>query len=243
MSGYQAWTILGIVLATLVARLAPAPSPLAPRQRTRIALAAVIGAVLGAVLLQLPADLLGWSAPHGAGDARPLGGRTVLGGLIGGWLTVEAAKRALGVRSATGDAFALPLAVALCCGRLGCWCAGCCAGAPLDDGWRAGCAVLHDDGTRRVPVQLIEAGFHAGAALLLWAAQRRDLLAGRRLAAYLTVYAALRFVLEPLRESPRPLLGLSWYQWLALALGLLAGLTWWRRTILWKAAASQNPPR
>jgi prolipoprotein diacylglyceryltransferase len=74
-------------------------------------------------------------------------------------------------------------------------------------------------------------------AAWLWLAARRGWLAGRRLAAYLSAYAVLRFALEGVREHPPVLLGLSWYHWLAIALGLLAGATWWRRSQDVRAAA------
>jgi prolipoprotein diacylglyceryltransferase len=87
-------------------------------------------------------------------------------------------------------------------------------------------------------VQAVELLFHAGAALALGLMAWRDRarpaaprpLAGRRLAAYLAGYAALRFVLEWQRENPPlPPLGLTWYQLLAAALFALAAGTWLAR--------------
>ncbi len=86
MIGYSLWVGLGIALALLARRLQPAPAGLGARQRGALLLCAIGGAVLGAYLLQLPADLLGWSAPPPVGyeapDAAPLGG--VWGG-CGAW--------------------------------------------------------------------------------------------------------------------------------------------------------------
>src|SRR5262249_25918903 len=154
----------------------------------------------------IPADLLHLSAPpppslH-APDAAPLGGRTVLGGLLGGWLAVELGKRRLGVRVPTGDGFALPLALALGVGRLGCAAAGCCAGVVCAPHWWAWCDA---DGVPRLPVQLAEAAFHFAAAAVLAIAARRGRVRSRRLAAYLAVYAVVRLLLEFARENP-PLL-------------------------------------
>lgn len=226
--GYPLWTAAGIVAALVAARLQPDPSSLPPRLRSGLFLCAVGGAVASAYLLQLPADLFGWHAPAPAGmpPELPLGGRTVLGGLLGGWLGVEWAKRRLGIRRPTGDSFALPLALALGFGRLGCMAAGCCAGVVCEPHWWA---YVDADGTPRVPVQAAEAVFHFGAAVVLFVAARRRRAGGRRLAAYLAVYAVLRFGLEFVRLQPPMLAGLTWHQLLAAGLFAVAGTTWWRR--------------
>lgn len=226
---YAFWVVLGILLAVLAARSQGDVTGIPRAQRSALALCAVGGAVLGAYGLQLPADLLGWNAPPPPGGAAdpglPLGGRTVLGGLIGGWLAVELGKRAGGIRAPSGDAFALPLALALGCGRIGCTFAGCCAGTPCSEAWW----VLHDAaGVARVPVQLVEAAFHFAIASVLLGTRA---LRGRRLAAYLTGYAILRFLLERVRQNPVVALGLTWHQFLALGLLVLAGGTWLVRSV------------
>lgn len=194
---------VGIALAWLIRRWQPAEAEPVRAHRGELLAAAAVGAVLGAYLGDLPSGWLGWDGL--GGDAHRLGGRTVLGGLLGGWLAVEAAKRALDLRIATGDGFAAPLAAALASGRVGCLLAGCC-GPP----W----------------VTWTEIAFHAAACAILLAMACGRWLPGRRLAIYLTAYAALRFTLECWRGHPVVACGLSWYQWLALALGLLAGSTW-----------------
>lgn len=226
---YALWVAVGIAMAALAARWQGEQVPLPSAQRTGLLLCAIGGAIVGAYGLQLPADLLGLAAPAPAGlgpDALPLGGRTVLGGLLGGWIGVELGKRRLGITLPTGDAFALPLALALALGRLGCAAAGCCGGVACADAWWA----LHDaNQTPRIPVQLLESAFHFGCAAWLAIAVRRQWARGRRLAIYLSLYAALRLVLEFARTNPPVWLGLSWHQWLALLLLTLAGTTWRQR--------------
>jgi phosphatidylglycerol:prolipoprotein diacylglycerol transferase len=228
--GYGLCVGLGIALALIAARAQRQRSGLPERTRAVLLYAACAGAILGAYLLQLPADLLGWAwQPEGQrGDAMPLGGRTVLGGLLGGWLAVELAKKALGWRQPTGDGFALPLAIALACGRMGCAFAGCCAGVACEPAWWT---LQDESGTPRVPVQLVEAAFHALFALFFWRLRASAWLAGRRLALYLALYAALRFALEFARENPPITLGLSYYQFLALALFALAAVTFVIRSL------------
>lgn len=227
--GYFCWVSAGLVLAALAFRWQPRAVALPPHERQALRLAALAGAIVGAFALQLPADLAGLCAPPPAalgGDALPLGGRTVLGGLLGGWLAVEIRKKVAGIRQPTGGEFALPLALALCCGRMGCLAAGCCAGAQCPPAWYA---TLDAAGVPRFPVQLLEASFHGAAAVVLAAAARNGWWATRRLAAYLTCYAVVRFLLEFWRQHPAVALGLTWHQFLALALFALAGSTWWSR--------------
>lgn len=230
MIGYFGWVAIGLLAATAAARWQRNPTGLDADRRSRLMLAAAGGSILGAYLLQLPADLFGFSAPPppgASGDALPLGGRTVLGGLLGGWFAVEFAKRALGIRQPTGDGFALPLAIALGCGRLGCLAAGCCAGERCEAAWWA---ATDAEGRSRVPVQAIEALFHGIAALTLAILVRRPRRRpGTLLAGYLTALALLRLLLEAWREHPPVLLGLTWYQLLAIALASVTGPTWWRR--------------
>jgi phosphatidylglycerol:prolipoprotein diacylglycerol transferase len=234
---YLLCIVAGVIAAGITARLQREGLQAPPALRLPLALAAAGGAVLGAYLLQLPADLAGWVAPPPAGargDAVAYGGRTVLGGILIGWVAVEIVKAKAKVRMATGDAFALPLSVALAFGRLGCLLAGCCAGIECAPGaW----ALRDANGVSRVPVQAIEIAFHTLASLVLIVAARRGFGRGHRLATYVAIYAILRFVLEEYRPHPRILLGLTYYQWLAIALFVLGSITTARR---WRRAA---PPR
>lgn len=228
--GYPVFVATGLGLAAFASRWLGNPSGLPGRTRSRLMLAAAAGAVLGAYLLQLPADLLGLSppGPTGSGDHLPLGGRTVLGGLLGGLAAVEWAKARLHVRRSTGAQFGLPLALALGCGRLGCLCAGCCAGQECAPTWWA---TVDAAGVSRLPVQGVEALFHFGAAAwFAWRASRRadqpDRGAG--FAAYLAAYGVLRFLLEFWRQHPVWFWGVTYHQVLALLLAAV-GISLWRR--------------
>ncbi len=214
--------VIGFALAWLVRRLQPPETGLVRDHRGELFAAAGAGAVAGAFLGDLPAGWYGWD---GLGDdGHRLGGRTILGGLLGGWLAVEAVKRIIGLRQPTGDGFAAPLAIACAFGRVGCLEAGCC-GPP----W----------------VTSAEMAFHASACAILLIMAWRGMLPGRRLAAFLTCYAALRIVLEAWRGHPVIALGVTWYQMLAIALLLLAGATWIMRSRrgLLEPVPSLLPPR
>ncbi len=229
---YRLWVGLGIVVGLVAARFSRDTSGLSPDLRRKIGVAALLGAVAGAYLFELPADLLGWAAPAHGADAHGLVlfGRTLLGGLLGGFLSVEIAKLRLGVRRRTGDRFALPVAVSLAFGRVGCLFGGCCAGRPVEPGSALARLAMQDPaGILRVPVPLIEAYFHGIAALILLVASHRGLCDTRRFSIYVAAYAALRFGLEFLRENPEILLGLTYYQLLAVPLFILGAMTAFRR--------------
>ncbi len=102
---------LSMVAAIATAILLKKRSLLPRRQRWGIAVGALFGAGVGA---KLPFVLLGESAWLGDG-------KTILSGLAGGYLGVEAAKLLLGVREKTGDGFAVPVAAAIAVGRWGCF--------------------------------------------------------------------------------------------------------------------------
>ena len=61
---------------------------------------------------------------NGYGFAAALGGKTIVGGLHGGWAGVELAKWRLGIRHSTGDVFVFPLIFGMSVGRIGCFLTG-----------------------------------------------------------------------------------------------------------------------
>jgi prolipoprotein diacylglyceryltransferase len=231
---YTLFVALGVVASLAATRYVPRDAAVPPDVARAVRFAALVGGVAGAYLFELPADLCHWAAAPEAGGVHAGGtallGRTVLGGLLGGWAAVELAKWRVGFVGATGDRFALPLALALVFGRLGCTLAGCCPGAPVapESVW-ARASLVHRT-PPRFPATLVEAYFHALAAVCVLLAARRGLGRGRRLAAYLAAYAVVRFALETMRANPRVALGLTYYQWLAVALFALAGGTLVRRS-------------
>jgi prolipoprotein diacylglyceryltransferase len=224
---YFLFVLAGVMAAGLVVRATKNDAPPA-EFAGRIRFGALAGALLGAYVFELPADLYGL-APLSDGHVLRFGGRTLLGALLGGWLAVEIVKWRIGYRQPTGDSFALPLATGLTVGRLGCVFTGCCPGRPIDPSSLLALPsrVLH--GEARFPAALAEAYFHGLAALVLLGLARRP-GRGRRLAGYLALYAVARFGLETQRDVPRPFWGQSYYQLLCLLLLLVAGATFLARS-------------
>lgn len=145
--------------------------------------------------------------------------------MAGGYLGVVVAKWSLGIRTRTGDSFAVPVAASVAVGRLGCFVAGCCYGRSTALPW--GVVFAQHDSQPRHPTQLYEAAFHALAAVALYQLQRAGVFRGNLIKLYIIAYAAYRFLTEFLREEQPLWLDLTGYQWSALAMIVVFAGLWW----------------
>jgi prolipoprotein diacylglyceryltransferase len=185
--------------------------------------AAAAGAALGA-------RSLAWLANPDAAwtlESLLLGGKTIVGGLIGGLIGVELVKLAIGVRRSTGDLYAPALAVAIAIGRIGCFLTGVeddTSGIPTSLPW----GMDLGDGIRRHPTQLYELVVLAAMVVPLWRLARRTmalsvarpaatrLREGDAFKAFMVAYMALRVGVDFLKPYPAVFLGLGTLQWAAL---------------------------
>ena len=144
-------------------------------------------------------------------------GKTVVGGLIGGYIGVELAKKRVGIKASTGDAFAVAVPLAQAVGRVGCLLNGCCYGTPSDHAW----ALPLGEVTRH-PTPIYESLLLIGLAAWLWSIRLKPRPAGHLFRRYLVGYALIRFGLEFLRGDPSVHLGpLSVVQLVCLAAAAL----------------------
>jgi phosphatidylglycerol---prolipoprotein diacylglyceryl transferase len=131
--------------------------PLSTPIRWAVIAAAVAGAALGSKLLfWLEDPQLTWH--NFRNPAYLMGGKTIVGALIFGLISVELMKRYIGVRQSTGDLYAIPLALGIAIGRIGCFLTGLSDntyGTPSTLPW----AVNFGDGIPRHPTQLYEIAF------------------------------------------------------------------------------------
>lgn len=217
---YSALMLLTLLTGALLARGRQRSLGLSARQRLGIALGAFCGAMIGA---KLPFVLADWPGLL-SGTAWFANGKTIVFGLVGGYLGVELAKAYLGVTVKTGDSFAVPVAGAVAVGRLGCFSAGCCFGRPTGGSW----GVDFGDGLLRHPTQLYESAFHATMLGVLILLERRDFFRGQRIKLYFIAYLVYRFFSEWLRPEPIVGFGLTAYQWASLLLIGVFSLLWVR---------------
>jgi len=182
-----------------------------------IAAGCIFGAAIGNKLvfwIEMPhLFALYWNTP-----AAWLGGQSMVGGLLGGLIGVEVAKKLTGITRSTGDAFVFPVLLGLMIGRVGCFLAGLedgTYGNPTDQPW----GIDFGDGISRHPTQLYEIAF-AGAS---WLALRRlqPLLAPRPGLLFKTLlvgYLVWRLAVDGIKPVPYVYpLGLSGIQWVCLA--------------------------
>jgi phosphatidylglycerol:prolipoprotein diacylglycerol transferase len=174
---------------------------------------------------KLPFVFSDWNA-FASGIAWFSNGKTILVGLVGGYMGVEVAKWTMQIRIRTGDTFAVPVPVAISIGRIGCFVGGCCYGTPTSLPW--GIRFPTVDELPRHPTQLYESLFHAVAAVVLAGLVDRKRFSGNLIKLYLIAYASFRFLTEFIRPEVRMVVGLTAYQWACLVIVVGFAYLWWR---------------
>ncbi len=223
---YSCLLIVSIAAAFRLLQRRQKQLALTRQQRWIVGCSAFAGAMVGAKIPFLGEQ--GWEAFY-QGTVWFADGKTILGGIVGGYAAVEVAKWCAGIRTRTGDAFALPVAIAVAIGRVGCFVAGCCYGTVTNVPWGVPFPLARDDvGVCRHPTQLYEVAFHSLAAIVLLVMDRRRWLVGNQLKAYLVAYFGYRFLSEWLRPEPPVLLNLTLYQLASAILIAVLALLWWR---------------
>ena len=225
---YRLMVFLALVLGgRLIARDARS-WPIKRYQTILILSVAYLGSLLGSALPALFArkeiGLLAWQMVysssglwHGIAFEFAFGPKTVVGGLLTSFFAVAGFKTVMGIKYDTSDSFALGACLMMAIGRLGCIAQHCCFGIVVP----GFLGVDYGDGLTRFPVQVLEAAFLFCTFAYLNSIQRRDLWRGRRLFIFFVIYGLGRFFLEFLREQiAEPVMGLGFYQWIALALAL-----------------------
>lgn len=178
-----------------------------------IFLGAFCGAMIGA---KLPFVLADWEG-FVTGRAWFADGKSIMPGLVGGYLGAQLGEWAFGIRFKACDVFAVPVAAAVGIGRIGCFFGPCCYGKVTTLPW--GVDFL-GDGCLRHPTQIYESIFHLTAAVVMFRWQRRGKFLGLHLRLYFLAYFVFRFFTEFVRPEEPLWLGLTGYQWSALVLAV-----------------------
>jgi phosphatidylglycerol---prolipoprotein diacylglyceryl transferase len=194
-------------------------------QKRVLAVAAFLGAMIGA---KLPFALSDWNGLWD-GTAWFADGKTIVAGLVGGYVAVEFAKWLYGITTKTGDSFVIPIATAIAIGRIGCLQGGCCFGTPTNLPWGMVFPSARDPyPIPRHPTQIYEAIFHLIVVATALGMSRRGMFRYQRFKLYLMAYLVYRFATEFIRPEPRLVAQLTAYQWSSLALAPLVAWLWWR---------------
>ena len=179
----------------------------------RIMAAGLFGGLVGANLAQLV--------------ATGLPGKTIEGGILGGWIAVVIAKRYFGIGRSTGDLFALAIPAGEAIGRIGCFIGGCCYGKAAAVAW-----AVHDHGLWRHPTQLYLALAAAICVAILYTVERRGFLPENGLF-YLggMLFCVDRFTVEFFRDAT-PVGGTLTLAQIGCCIGF-AIFAWKLATLLW----------
>ena len=184
-----------------------------------ISIAAIVGGGIGARLS------VAWQHPeyYATFGTVPLSyffahsGKSIIGGIVGGYLAIWLAKRAFRYRRSTGDCYAAAIPLAMAIGRVGCFLSELPLGTPTTLPW--GLTVSQEaarhfevcpycDG-RMHPSMVYEIIFHAVAFVLIMRYRHLLIVQGDALKLYLLAAAIFRFLVEFVRGSPEMVGGLT----------------------------------
>jgi phosphatidylglycerol:prolipoprotein diacylglycerol transferase len=152
--------------------------------------------------------------------------KTIMGGLFGGLLGVELAKKCIGEKHSSGDLFVFPIILGIFIGRIGCFLSG-------TNEFTYGKATTFflgmdlGDNLKRHPIALYELIFLALLFLFLWNLRKRQLKSGLLFQYFMICYFTFRFFIEFIKPNSFLLYGLSTIQILCLTC-----LLYYHKTIL-----------
>ena len=193
-------------------------------QRSWLILAAVVGALCGAKSLAWLQHVDYTIDAFYNNPAMLIGGKTMVGGLLGGLIGVEASKKILGITQSTGDVYVYPLIVSISIGRIGCFFSG------LEDAtygissnffW----AVNFGDGVTRHPTQIYEIIFLIilGVSIYNYSKNNTEMIEGGMFKLFMIGYLSWRLIIDGLKPADFELIFLTPIQW-----ACIGGLVYYR---------------
>ena len=178
----------------------------------------IIGAVFGSYLFN--AIFLGWEEVPKIISTFEFGGKTVLGGIAGGFLGVEIAKKKIGYPYSTGDAFALAIPLGHAIGRVGCLLGGCCYGTVCELPWaisypegsflhllQVSQGIIPESAIRSLavhPTPIYEIVFNLGLFAFFYTKRGTYKVQGSMFRLYLATYGSFRLLEEFIRGDSPP---------------------------------------
>lgn len=180
-----------------------------------IALFGIVGGTIGA---KLPLIFMYWNEINSTDNSlnAVLQGRTIVGGLIGGTVSILIAKRIFNIKERMGNQLAIPIVVAMAIGRVGCVLRGCCYGKETHLAW----GIDFGDHILRHPTQIYEIIFDIAMVVYLTIRKRNGVNPGQLYSVFLNGYLSFRFLLEFIRVEKMSFIILTDFQMLCIV-GLL----------------------
>ncbi|MGF6905778.1 prolipoprotein diacylglyceryl transferase [Fusobacterium sp. PH5-44] len=202
ISSYTFFVFLGIVFGTLYFLYNIRDNKKNKENAAIIFVAALLGSSIGSKLpIIIPNFSLFLENPKFF-----LSGRSVLGGFIGGLISVIIVKKILKIKGRFGNILAPAAALGIAIGRFGCLLSGCCYGKIGKFG------IDYGDGNLRYPTQIFEIFFHLLAFFVLNYQKNKIKKSGILFTFYVITYFIFRFFTEFIRESDIYLFNLTLFQ-------------------------------
>jgi phosphatidylglycerol:prolipoprotein diacylglycerol transferase len=184
-----------------------------------ISVAAVVGGGIGARVITAWEHLPYYAAVADAPLTYVIthSGKSIIGGIAGGYLAIVLAKRALSYTRSTGDCYALAIPIGAAIGRVGCFLSELPLGTPTALPWglsvspqaAAGFAVCPGCGGPMHPSMVYEIAFHLLTAALILRFRKRVSVQGDLVKLYLLAAGVFRFLVEFVRANPEQAFGLT----------------------------------
>ncbi len=182
--------------------------------RLSIILGAILGALIGSRLVGvLENPLIEFSQKN---LIELLNTKTIMGGLFGGLLGVELAKKIIGEKKSSGDLFVLPIIFGIFIGRIGCFLSGI-KEFTYGKVTKSVFGMDLGDGLMRHPTSLYELVFLVVLFFgLKWIKKNIELKNGELFKLFMLLYFGFRFFIEFLKPNVFYLFGLSTIQLLCV---------------------------
>lgn len=186
--------------------------PISDINRLWIMLGAMIGALIGSrviAMLETPSEIANQTV------LTFYQNKTVAGGFLGGLFGVELFKKMIGVKTASGDIYVIPIIVALFIGRIGCFSMG--IAEPTFGNETAFFTAMNlGDEKLRHPVALYEMVYMVLLLLLFYKIKKVQLINGDRFKLFMVLYFLYRFCVEFIKPYESLFWGLSVIQWCSI---------------------------
>jgi phosphatidylglycerol:prolipoprotein diacylglycerol transferase len=209
---YSFFVGLGFLVGSLVYFWEAKKSKSLGENNIYIIFGALIGAVIGAKLLDFIVDYRYFIANFWSIETI-FYGKTIIGGLIGGVIGVKITKKIYKINAKKGNLFAPAIAIGDAIGRIGCFLRGCCYGKPTSLPW----GVNFGDGILRHPTQIYESIFMLGMFVYLEIIKnRKEIKPGQLFKILMVSYFIFRFFIEFIRVEEAILFGLTAFQIISL---------------------------
>lgn len=206
------------------------PNNIPDEKAIGVLIGSIIGGLTGSIVLASLENIFElWNAIEKGEWWFIIHGKTIVGGLIGGLIGVEIAKKCIGHQQSTGDDMAIPLAVGIMIGRMGCFLGG------LEDrtyGIKTSLPIGIDfgDGVHRHPTQLYEMLFLFLLILILYQIKKKKPWEGFAFQIFMTSYLSFRWMIEWIKPTPKLYFEMSAIQWACIAGILYYGILLYKKS-------------